>query len=73
LRQNESPRKDSRMNPDKKNYSEIVEQVKQAETIILGNAEIVLAHETLSEEGRERLEEIKRQVWRIDNLLEKVE
>jgi len=68
-----SPRKDSRMNPNKKKYSKIVEQCKQAETIILGNAELVLAHETLSQEGREELEEIKRQTWRIDKLMDKIE
>ena len=60
------------MNPDKKKYNEVVEQCKQAETIILGNAELVLAHQTLSEEGKERLEEIKKQVWRLDGLLEKI-
>ena len=48
------------MTPEGK-YSEAVEQVRQAETIILGNAEILLRFETLSQEGKQRLEEIKRQ------------
>ena len=54
-----SPRKDSRMNPNKKKYSKIVEQCKQAETIILGNAELLLRQEqNISEESIEKLSEI---------------
>jgi len=52
-------------------YDEIVEQCKQAETIILLNTDLLLTHETLSQEEKERLKQIKEQVWRIDKLLEK--
>ena len=38
-------------NAPENKFNKIVDEVKQAETIILGNAELVLAHETLSQEG----------------------
>ncbi len=40
-------------------YSEIVEQVKQAECIILLNLDLVLAQEILSQQGKELIETIK--------------
>ena len=52
-------------------YNEIVEQCKQAETIILLNADLLLTDETLSQEEKERLKQIKKQAWRIDKLLKK--
>jgi len=52
-------------------YNEICEQVKQAETIILLSADIILAEETLSQQGKELIETIKKQVWRIDRELKK--
>jgi len=59
--------------PPKGKYSGVVQKVKQALTIILGNAELLLRQEEgLSEEGRKKLEEVKKQVLRIDKLLEKV-
>lgn len=57
------------MNALKKKYSEIVEQCKQAETIIILNADLVLTRKTLSNEDKKRLARIKSQVWRIDRLL----
>lgn len=54
-------------------YSEIVEQCRQALTVIILNADIVLAHQTLSQEGEKSLQEIKSQAWRIDGLLKKAQ
>ncbi len=51
-------------------YNEICEQCKQAETIILLSADLVLAEETLSQKGKEIVNTIKKQTWRIDKLLE---
>lgn len=59
-------------NAPRNKYNEIVEQCKQAETIILLNADLLLTHETLSQEGKELLETIKKQTWRIDKLLNKI-
>ncbi len=54
-------------------YSEIIEQVKQAETIIILSADLVLAEQTLSQKAKELLETIKKQTWRIDRELKKAE
>lgn len=60
------------MNAPKNKNSEIVAEVKNALAIVLGEAELTLRFETLSQEGKERQETIKAQVWRIDKLLEKI-
>ncbi|MBA7701178.1 hypothetical protein ES703_109911 [subsurface metagenome] len=54
-------------------YSEIVEQCKQALTVIILSADIIGAGEGLSPEGKESLQEIKDQAWRIDRKLNKAE
>jgi len=51
-------------------YSKFAEQCKQAETIIILSADLVLAEETLSQKGKEIVNTIKKQTWRIDKLLE---
>lgn len=53
-------------------YSEFAEQCKQAETIIILNADLLLTYETLSQKGKELVDTIKKQTWRIDKLLEKI-
>lgn len=53
------------------NYDKICEQVKQAETIIILNVDLVLAEDSLSPKAKELLETIKKQTWRIDKLLQK--
>lgn len=54
-------------------YSGVLPKVKQALAIILGESELVLMQEKgLSQEGKKKLEQIKAQVFRIDELLEKV-
>jgi len=62
--------KESRMTPDKGKYREIAEEVKTALTVILLNTDITLRDETLTEQGKRGAQEIKKQVWRIDRLLE---
>ena len=52
-------------------YSEIVEQCKQALTVIILSADIIRTHEALSPEGKECLQAIKDQAWRIDRELKK--
>ena len=52
-------------------YSEIVEQCKQALTVIILSADIIRTHETLSPEGKECLQKIKDQALRIDRELNK--
>ena len=54
-------------------YSEIVEQCKQALTVIILSADIIRTHEALSPEGEKRLKEIKAQAWRINRELKKGE
>ncbi|MBA7537455.1 hypothetical protein ES705_29722 [subsurface metagenome] len=54
-------------------YSEIVEQCKQALTIIILNADIIGTRETLSPEGKKCLREITGQAWRINGELKKGE
>jgi len=61
------------INALRNNYDKIIEQVKQAETIIILNADLVLAEEILSQQGKELIETIKKQTWRIDKLLKKGE
>ncbi|MBA7608121.1 hypothetical protein ES703_15296 [subsurface metagenome] len=51
-------------------YSEFAEQCKQAETIIILSSDLLLAEETLSQKGKDLIETIKKQTWRIDKLLE---
>lgn len=70
---NRSPEERTMKNAPKGKYSGVVQEVKQALTIILGEAELLLRQEEgLSQEGRKKLEGIKAQVLRIDKLLEKV-
>ncbi|MBA7609100.1 hypothetical protein ES703_16287 [subsurface metagenome] len=52
-------------------YSEIVEQSKQALTVIILSADIIRTRETLSLEGKECLQEITSQAWRINTELKK--
>ncbi|MBA7602178.1 hypothetical protein ES703_09264 [subsurface metagenome] len=52
-------------------YSEIVEQCKQALTVIILSADIIRTRETLSPEGKKCLEEIRSQAWRINGELKK--
>ncbi len=54
-------------------YSEIVEQCKQALTVIILNADIIGTGEGLSPEGKDCLKEIKGQAWRINRELKKAE
>ncbi|MBA7606884.1 hypothetical protein ES703_14035 [subsurface metagenome] len=61
-------------------YSEIVEQckqiaeqIRQALTVIILNADIMKTHETLSPEGEKCLEQITSQAWRINTELKKGE
>ncbi|MBA7623431.1 hypothetical protein ES703_30827 [subsurface metagenome] len=54
-------------------YNEIVEQCKQALTVIILNADIIRTYETLSPEGKKCLQEIKGQAWRINRELKKAE
>lgn len=60
-------------NAPRNKYNEITEQCKQAETIILLNADLLLTHETLTQEGKELLDTIKKQTWRINKLLKKID
>ena len=55
------------------NYSEIVEQCKQALTVIIIGADIIRTRETLSPEGKKCLQQITSQAWRIDKELKKGE
>ena len=59
-------------NTPQRQYKKILLEVKEAETIILLTTDLVLSDETLTKEGKKRLTEIKKQVRRIDRLLEKV-
>jgi len=54
-------------------YSQIVEQCKQALTVIILSADIIRTRETLSPEGEECLQAIKEQAWRINRELKKAE
>ena len=60
-------------NTPRKKYSEIVEQCKQALTVIILSADILRTRETLSPEGEECLQAIKDQAWRIHRELKKAE
>jgi len=54
--------------------SKITAEVKNCLAMILGNAELLLRQEkNITPEGREKLEEIKSQVWRIDSIMDKLE
>ncbi|MBA7496613.1 hypothetical protein ES702_07222 [subsurface metagenome] len=57
----------------RKKYSEIVEQCKQALTVIILGTDIIRTRETLSREGEKCLKEIKDQAWRINRELKKAE
>ncbi|GAI72815.1 unnamed protein product [marine sediment metagenome] len=61
------------MNAPKEKYSEIVEQCKQALTVIILSADIIRTRETLSLEGEKCLQEIKTQAWRINRELKQAE
>ena len=54
-------------------YSEIVAEVKNCLAIILGNAQLILRSANLTEAEKEELGQIKKTIWRIDGLLEKIE
>lgn len=60
-------------NTPRNKYSEIVEQCKQALTVIVLSADIIRTRETLSSEGKKCLQEIKDQAWRINRELKKAE
>lgn len=53
-------------------YSKIVRKVKNALAVILAEANFLLRTKTLTEQGENHLEEIKKQVSRIEDLLEKI-
>jgi len=59
------------MNAPRNKYSEVVEQIKQALTIIFLNADIIGTDETLSPKGEKCLEKIRTQALRIDRQLDK--
>ncbi len=61
------------MNAPRKKYSEVVEQCNQALTVIILNTDLIRTCESLSPQGKKRLEEIKEQAWRIDKELKKGE
>ena len=61
------------MNAPRKKYSEIVEQCKQALTVIILSADIIRTREILSLEGKKCLQEITGQAWRINRELKKAE
>ncbi|MBA7529698.1 hypothetical protein ES705_21896 [subsurface metagenome] len=54
-------------------YSEIVEQCKQALTVIILSADIIRTGETLTPGGKKCLKEIKGQAWRINRELNKAQ
>ncbi|HEB13477.1 MAG TPA: hypothetical protein ENI13_00680 [candidate division CPR3 bacterium] len=60
------------MNAPEGEYTEIVRKVKKALVVILGEAAFLQKTETLTEHGENHLEEIKKQVSRIDELLKKI-
>ncbi|MQY58750.1 MAG: hypothetical protein GH144_03970 [Clostridia bacterium] len=60
-------------NAPRNKYSEIVEQCKQALTVIILSTDIIRTRETLSPEGKKCLQEIKSQAWRINRELKKAE
>ncbi len=61
------------MKTPRNKYNELVEQCKQALTVIILSADIIRTHEALSPEGEKRLKEIKAQAWRINRELKKGE
>ena len=61
------------MNAPEGEYTEIVRKVKNGLAVIVGEANFLLKRETLTEQGENQLEDIKKQVSRIDELLEKIE
>lgn len=61
------------MQTPRKKYSEIVEQCKQALTVIILGADIIGTGDSLSPEGEKCLKEIKGQAWRINRELKKAE
>lgn len=67
------PPRSAYMNAPRKKYSEIVEQCKQALTVIILSADIIRTRETLSPEGKKCLEEIRSQAWRVNKELKKGE
>ena len=61
------------MKTPRNKYNELVEQCKQALTVIILSADIIRTRETLSPEGEKCLKEIKEQAWRINRELKKAE
>jgi len=61
------------MNAPEREYIEIVHKVKNCLAVIVGEANYLLKTETLTENGQNQLEDIKKQVSRIDELLENIE
>ncbi len=60
------------MNAPQGEYAEIVRKVKNGLAVIVGEANFLLKTETLTKHGNSHLEEIKKQVSRIDELLKKI-
>ena len=60
-------------NTPENKYSEIVEQCKQALTVIILSADIIGTGDGLSPEGEKCLEQIRTQAWRINRELKKAE
>ncbi len=73
LTQQQAPQERTMQNAPSNKYSEIVEQCKQALTIIILNADIIGTGEGLSPEGKKCLQAIKEQAWRINRELKKGE
>ncbi|MBA7603813.1 hypothetical protein ES703_10931 [subsurface metagenome] len=68
-----APQERTMQNAPGNKYSEIVEQCKQALTVIILSADIIRTRETLSPEGEKCLEQIRSQAWRINRELKKAE
>ncbi len=60
------------MNAPEGEYAEIVRKVKNGLAVIVGEANFLLKTETLTEQGKNQLQDIKKQVSRIDELLKKM-
>jgi len=69
---NGQAQRSKKMNAPEGEYAEIVRKVKNGLAVIVGEANFLLKRETLTEQGENQLEDIKKQVSRIEGLLEKI-
>jgi len=60
------------MNAPEGEYTEIVRKVKNGLAVILEEANFLLKRETLTEQEKNQLQDIKKQVSRIDELLKEI-